>query len=54
MSSILYSILISTEKPIFDINDNLIKAGIYILEITHFKDNGIIKGFIKNIGRENK
>tara|TARA_Y100000992_G_C21273719_1_gene498549 strand:- start:1205 stop:1750 length:546 start_codon:yes stop_codon:yes gene_type:complete len=54
MSSILYSILISTEKPIFDINDNLIKAGIYILEITHFKDNGIVKGFIKNIGRENK
>ena len=54
MNSIIYSVLITTEKPIIDINDYLLEAGIYILEITNFKENGIIKGYVKNIDKDDR
>ena len=46
---IYFKTVICTEKPILDLNDNLLRAGKYIYEVTHI-DGGIIKGNLKEFG----
>jgi len=52
---IYFKTLISTEKPIFDINDNLLRPGKYIFEVIDFSENGgIIKGYVRGFNDNKK
>ncbi|MDB4345583.1 hypothetical protein OAA43_00745 [bacterium] len=51
--SIYYKTVICTEKPVLDINDNLVRPGKYIFEVTHI-DGGIIKGNLMHFGSTKK
>jgi hypothetical protein len=52
---IYFKTLICTEKPIFDINDNLLRPGKYIFEVTDFSEKGgIIKGYVMGFNDNRK
>jgi|TARA_Y100000992_G_scaffold302599_1_gene277602 hypothetical protein len=50
-----FQTIICTEKPIFDLDDNLLKPGKYVFEIINFSDDlGVVKGYVTRFNRSKK